>query len=149
MERAEKTLIVGSDDVGDFFLDELLAHHLNARTSVLDVRNTVDRGLGYARVAAAVAQVVAEGRGWRGLLVCGTGIGVSIAANRVPGANAAICHDLYSVRRSILSNNCKIICFGSRVIAIEHAVLLLDEWLATEFDPKSRSALKVAEIDSP
>lgn len=133
--------------MGDELLNHLIAQCLNKAFLIRDVRQRGGRGIGYAGVARAAAEMVRDGLAWRGVLICGTGIGVSIAANRVRGVRAAACHDLYSVQRSVLSNDCQILCLGSRVIAAESAVLLLDEWIKVEFDPESKSALKVAEID--
>ena len=93
-----------------------------------------------------VAQAVARGEARRGLLVCGTGIGMAISANKVPGIRATVAHDSYSVERSVLSNDCQVLTLGARVIGLELAKRLVDEWLDYEFDPDSASAAKVAVI---
>lgn len=100
----------------------------------------------YPHVGIAVAEAVASGVAKRGLLVCGTGIGMAISANKVPGIRATVAHDSYSVERSVLSNDCQVLTFGARVIGTELAKKLLDEWLGLEFDPHSASAEKVAVI---
>jgi ribose 5-phosphate isomerase B len=82
----------------------------------------------------------------RAILICGTGIGMHISANKVPGIRATVAHDSYSVKRSILSNNCQILTFGARIIDIELAKKLTLEWLTYEFDKQSLSASKVDEI---
>lgn len=86
----------------------------------------------YPDIAAAVARVVQDGNFDRGILVCGTGIGMAIAANKIKGIRAACCHDVYSTQRSILSNDCQIITFGSLVIGKNAAVELLKIWLDIE-----------------
>jgi ribose 5-phosphate isomerase B len=100
----------------------------------------------YPDVGLAVAESVAEGRFDRALLVCGTGIGMAISANKVPGIRATVAHDAYSLQRSVLSNDCQVLALGARVVGAELAKLLVDDWLGLEFDPESNSAKKVAVI---
>lgn len=82
----------------------------------------------------------------RALLVCGTGLGVAISANKVEGIRAVTAHDPYSVERSVLSNNAQVLCFGQRVIGLELAKKLVDEWVELRFDESSASAEKVRDI---
>ena len=100
----------------------------------------------YANVAIAVAEAVAARKYERGILVCGTGIGMSIAANKVPGAYAATCHDPYSAERSIKSNNANIMTLGAFVIGPELAKSLVDTWLAAVYIPGGSSEPKVQRI---
>ncbi len=100
----------------------------------------------YANVAIAVAEAVATGKYDRGILICGTGIGMSIAANKVPGAYAATCHDPYSTERSIKSNNANIMTLGAFVIGHELAKTLVTTWLAAEYVPGTSSEPKVQRI---
>ena len=86
----------------------------------------------YPDIAAAVARIVQDGNFDRGILICGTGIGMAIAANKIKGIRAACCHDVYSTQRSILSNDCQVITFGSLVIGKNTAVELLKIWLGIE-----------------
>lgn len=143
-------IAVGADDAGYAYKEQIKADLL-ADDRVLDV---VDAGVGadghtdYPHVAIEVARMVAEGRVDRALLVCGTGLGVAISANKVPGVRAVTAHDSYSVERSVLSNDAQILCFGQRVIGLEVARRLTREWLGYEFDPASASAAKVDAIKS-
>ena len=100
----------------------------------------------YANVAIAVAEAVASGRHDRGILVCGTGIGMSIAANKVPGAYAALCSDAYSTERSIKSNNANIMTMGSQVMGTHLAKTLVRIWMESEYVPGGRSQPKVQRI---
>lgn len=100
----------------------------------------------YANVAIDAAKAAASGEVDRAILICGTGIGVMIAANKVKGAYAANISNVYQAQRAILSNNANIITFGSQVIGIELAKVLAKEYLQNEFDPKSRSGPKVNRI---
>lgn len=102
----------------------------------------------YPQVGLDVARAVARGEARRGLLVCGTGIGMAITANKVQGVRATVAHDSYSVERSVLSNDCQVLTLGARVIGPELASRLVREWLTYEFDPSSASAEKVALISA-
>ncbi len=97
----------------------------------------------YANVAFKVAEAVASGRQERGILLCGTGIGMSIAANKVHGAYAALCTDVYSTERSILSNNANIMCLGAQTCGIEHMKALVKAWMSVKWEDGSRSEPKV------
>lgn len=100
----------------------------------------------YPYIGLAVAEAVARGEAQRAILVCGTGIGMAIAANKVPGIRATVAHDSYSVERSVLSNDCQVLALGGRVIGVELALRLAEEWLGYTFDPHSASARKVCAI---
>ncbi len=84
-----------------------------------------------------------RGEADRGILICGTGIGVAISANKVKGIRATVAHDSFSVERSILSNDCQVLTMGQRVIGLELARRLAKDWLTYTFDPASASADKV------
>ncbi|HJF74900.1 ribose 5-phosphate isomerase B [Gallibacterium anatis] len=100
----------------------------------------------YPDVAEAVALAVSEGKYERAILTCGTGIGMSITANKIPGVRAAVCHDVFSAERARKSNNAQIICFGERVIGVELAKYLLKTWLNCDFSGGG-STPKVAKIN--
>lgn len=143
-------IVVGCDDAG-YDYKEALKRDLLADprvAEVIDVGVGSDEHTAYPHVAVEAARRVAEGTADRALLVCGTGLGVAISANKVPGIRAVTAHDSYSVRRSVLSNNAQVLCFGQRVIGLELARSLTDDWLAQSFDETSPSAEKVAAIRS-
>lgn len=100
----------------------------------------------YAETAISVAEAVTAKKYDRGVLICGTGIGVGIAANKVKGAYAAQVGDIYQAQRAALSNNANIITMGAQVIGIESAKCFVKEYLSMTFDPKSRSMPKVQRI---
>ncbi len=100
----------------------------------------------YANVAIAVAEAVATDKHDRGILMCGTGIGMSIAANKVPGAYAALCSDAYSTERSIKSNNVNIMTLGEQVTGVELAKSLVSIWINSEYTPGGRSEPKIQRI---
>lgn len=101
----------------------------------------------YAHLSDRVASAVIQGDFDRAILVCGTGIGVCISANKVPGIRAALCHDTYSAERAALSNNAQIITMGARVIGLEVAKTIADAFLAQSFDEAGRSASNVEAIN--
>jgi ribose 5-phosphate isomerase B len=145
---ARLRIVVGSDDAGYEYKEALkgdLASDPRVDT-VTDVGVGADEDTAYPHVAVAAARMVAEGKADRALLVCGTGLGVAISANKVPGLRAVTAHDSFSVERSVLSNNAQVLCFGQRVIGLELARRLAREWVGYEFDPNSPSAGKVEAI---
>jgi ribose 5-phosphate isomerase B len=141
-------LVIGCDDAGydykEILKKDLEAHPLVA--SVVDVGVDDDGHTAYPKVAIAAAEMVARGDADRALLVCGTGLGVAIAANKVAGIRAVTAHDSFSVERSVLSNDAQVLCMGQRVVGIELARRNVREWLTYEFDTTSASAEKVAVI---
>ena len=141
-------LIIGSDDAG-FDYKEALKADLQASDlveSVQDVGVDAASHTPYPSVAIAAAELVAAGKADRALLVCGTGLGAAIAANKVPGIRAVTAHDSFAVERSVLSNNAQILTFGQRVVGLELARRLAKEWLTYTFDENSASAEKVTLI---
>ena len=146
-------IVVGSDDAGLRLKDALKADlEADPRVaSVIDVGVTGDgdqRDTAYPHVAVEAGRRIAAGDADRALLVCGTGLGVAISANKVPGIRAVTAHDSYSVERSVLSNDAQVLCMGERVVGVELARKLAKEWLDHVFDPTSASADKVAAISS-
>ena len=142
-------IVIGSDDAG-FDYKEILKKDLAANAgvaSLVDVGVDADGHTAYPRVAIAAAELVASGEADRALLICGTGLGVAIAANKVAGIRAVTAHDSYSVERGVLSNDAQVLTMGQRVVGIELARRLVREWLTYRFDPTSASAEKVAVID--
>ena len=102
----------------------------------------------YASLSDRVASAVMDGEFDRAILVCGTGIGVQIAANKVSGIRAAQCHDTYSAAKAATSNNAHIITMGARVIGVELAKDIAEAFLNASFDPQGRSAGNVDAIDA-
>ncbi|GAB2882320.1 ribose-5-phosphate isomerase [Streptomyces mayteni] len=143
-------IAVGADGAGYDYKEALKADlAADERVAeVVDVGIVSGQGTDYPHVAVDAARLVAEGRVDRALLVCGTGLGVAIAANKVPGVRAVTAHDSFSVERSVLSNDAQVLCLGQRVIGLELARRLAREWLAYTFDPASASAAKVEAIRS-
>jgi ribose 5-phosphate isomerase B len=141
-------IAVGSDDAGLHYKTTLAAELANDPrvVQIIDVGVTPDEHDDYPWIGANAARLVASGTVDRALLICGTGLGMAIAANKVPGVRAVTAHDSYSVERSVRSNNAQILTLGQRVIGLELARRLVREWLGYEFDTSSNSARKVQAI---
>ncbi len=125
-------------------LKEILKNHINALGYTVQDYGSEDPI--YANVAFAVAEAVARGEHDRGILLCGTGIGVSIAANKVRGAYAALVSDVYSAERARMSNDANIMTMGAQVVGPELAKKLVETWLEAEYTPGGRSEPKVQRI---
>ena len=141
-------IVVGADSAG-YEYKEALKADLEASDLVDEVIDMgVDSGgsTDYPHIAVAAAKRVADGLADRALLVCGTGLGVAISANKVHGIRAVTAHDAYSVERSVLSNDAQVLCMGQRVVGLELARRNVREWLTYEFDTASASNDKVDEI---
>ncbi len=137
-------IALGADSAGKPLLDVIEAH-LKSKPGH-SIANLSESGF-YADLSGKVASAVKDGEYDRAILCCGTGIGVCIAANKVPGIRAALTHDTYSAERAAKSNNAQIITMGARVIGPELAKAIVDTWLASEFDPKGSSAANVEALD--
>lgn len=124
---------LGCDEAA-YDLKEIIKQHL-----LETGHEVVDNGVGqgetamYPDIAVKTCEKVTDGNCDRGILVCGTGIGMAMTANKVPGIRAAVCHDPYSTERSILSNNGNVMCMGARVVAPQLAIYLLDLWMGLTF----------------
>lgn len=140
-------IAIAGDSAG-IGLAKILADHLSQSFDVEEISlpNDGSEEL-YANLSDRVGSAVLKGKYQKAILVCGTGIGVCISANKVPGIRAAHCHDPYSAERAALSNNAQIITMGARVIGPELAKTIADAFLSKEFDIKGRSASNVDAID--
>ena len=129
-------------------LKDALEERLAGDGRVNDVVDLSAPDITYPEVSFQVARAVAEGRADRGVLICGTGIGTAIAANKVPGVRAATAHDLITVRGSVENYDAQILCMGQNVIAAPAARALIDIWLDLRHDPTSSYGPKVGEIEA-
>ncbi|MDH6298091.1 RpiB/LacA/LacB family sugar-phosphate isomerase (plasmid) [Agrobacterium salinitolerans] len=140
-------IAIAGDSAGEG-LAKILAEHLKDRFDVYEVSQT---GSGpdpfYANLSERVASAVIDGTYDKAILVCGTGIGVCISANKVPGIRAALTHDTYSAERAALSNNAQIITMGARVIGAELAKAVAEAFLSQDFDQRGRSVGNVDAIN--
>jgi ribose 5-phosphate isomerase B len=138
-------IAIGCDEAG-VVLKQRLVETLGASGHVFaDYGCAPGEETDYPDVALKVAEAIARGEHERGILICGTGIGMAIVANKVPGVYAAQVHDPYSAERARKSNNAQVMTLGARIVAPELAESLVRTWLASEFEG-GRSAPKVAKV---
>ena len=149
MDGKRYRMAVGSDDAGvnlkNFIRDQLEGDERVEEVVDFGVADADDK-TPYPVVCIKAAEAVARGEADRAVLFGGTGLGEAISANKVQGIRAVVAHDPYSIERSILSNNCQVLCLGERVIAPELADRIVKQWLGYEFDTSSPSAAKVQVI---
>ena len=131
-------LVVGSDHAGWPLKRELLAHIASLGHEVIDIGSYDDKPVDFPDIARSLAARITAGQADRGLMVCGTGVGASIAANKMRGIRAAVCHDTYSARQGVEHDDLNVLCLGSRVIGIELAVELARAFLDARFRDESR-----------
>jgi ribose 5-phosphate isomerase B len=151
MTNFDKTarIAIGADHAG-FEMKNLVHRFLeSAGYSVDDLGTFSDASVDYPDFAIAVAERVAEGRAALGILVCGTGIGMAIAANKIAGIRAAVVHDVNTARMAREHNNANVLTFGARVLTQEQAVEIVTEFLAASFagGRHERRIQKIAELD--
>ena len=143
-------VVVGADHIGLVLKDAIRDHLIGAGYEVVDAGVSSVEPVDYPEIALAVAQALISGKHDRGILVCGTGIGMAIAANKVPGVRAAQIQDPYSAERAAKSNNAQIATLGSQTVGVETAKLLVDAFLGADFGGgnSQRKVAKIMEIES-
>ncbi|HIQ05198.1 MAG TPA: ribose 5-phosphate isomerase B [Anaerolineae bacterium] len=136
---------MGSDHAGFSLKQEVVAWLEAQGYEVSDLGIDSLESVDYPDFARPVAEAVAAGKADRGILICGTGIGMSMTANKVPGIRAALCTDPYMARMSRLHNDANVLCMGGRVVGVGLALDIVETWLATEFEG-GRHARRVGKI---
>ena len=139
-------IVIGADHAG-FDLKQIIAADLRRKGhEVIDKGTDSSAAVDYPDFAAAVAKVVLDGRAERGVLICGSGVGASVAANKIPGIRAGLCHDSYSARQGVEHDDMNMLVLGARVIGVELARDLVDHFLAARFTGEERHRRRVAKI---
>ena len=142
-----RRIAIGSDHAG-FHLKELIGKHLRERGyTVIDVGTHSQERADYPQYGAAVGHLIADGQSDFGVLVCGSGIGMCIAANKVPGIRAGVAHDVETARLMRAHNDAQVICFGERNTAPELAIACLEVFLETDFEG-GRHAARVQQLEA-
>lgn len=143
------TIALGADHAGYGLKEALKAWLINHGYQVLDLGTHSTESVDYPDYAALVAESLADHKVERGLLICGTGIGMSMAANKVPGVRAALCADLYTARMSREHNDANVLVLGGRLMGADMATDILQAWLQTEFAAgrHARRVEKIADIE--
>jgi len=137
---------IGSDHAG-FFLKQELVTYVKSRTyEVSDMGTNSDKSVDYPDYAAAVAVAVLEGKADRGIVVCGSGVGATVAANKVPGIRAGLCHDTYSAHQGVEHDDMNVLVLGARVIGTELARELVNAFLGAKFSGAERHSRRLEKI---
>jgi ribose 5-phosphate isomerase B len=140
-------LVVGADHAG-FPAKQLIIDALRERGhEVLDVGTYSDAPVDFPDIARALAEVVLDGQAERGILVCGTGIGASIATNKIRGIRAALAHDIYSAHQSVEHDNANVLCLGAQVVGPKVIVDLLDAFVRAQWLPDEEFHRRVAKLE--
>lgn len=140
-------IAIGSDHAG-FGLKEVLKDHLKKQgLEVLDLGPDSSDAVDYPVYGRKVAETVASGKCEKGIVICGSGIGISIAANKVTGIRSALCSEPYSAEMSRLHNNANVLALGARVIGEGMAIEILDKWMTTEFSGVTRHQNRIDLIE--
>ena len=143
-------IAIGCDEAAYDLKEIIKAYLIELHQDVEDMGVYDKNPVLYPDIALKVAASVADGQHERGVLMCGTGIGMAITANKVPGIRAATCHDVYSAERSRKSNDCQILTMGARVVGVEVAKTVVKAWLESEFQGGGSTAKvqRMIEIDN-
>ena len=127
-------IAIGSDHGGYNYKEEIKQHLIAGGYEIIDVGTTSTESCDYPIYAKKVAELVAKKEAEKGILICGTGIGMSITANKFKGIRAALCSDTFSASATRKHNDSNILCLGERVLDKELALEIVDIWLDTEFE---------------
>ena len=127
-------IAIGNDHVAIDMKNEIMEYLQEKGIEVINVGTDSPERFNYPISGYKVAKMVAEGEADLGVLICGTGVGISLSANKVKGIRACVCSDPYTAKLSKQHNNTNIIAFGARVIGIETAKMIVDEWLNAEYE---------------
>jgi RpiB/LacA/LacB family sugar-phosphate isomerase len=139
-------IVVGADHAG-FQLKKTLAAYLRQRgDEVMDVGTMSEQPVDYPDYAEAVGKALVDGKAERGVLICGSGVGASVAANKIAGVRAGLCHDSYSARQGVEHDDMNVLVLGARVIGTELACELLERFLAASFNGEERHRRRVEKI---
>ena len=140
-------IAIGSDHGGYALKQELMAHLDKRGLAYRDYGTYSEASCDYPVYAKAVAQAVASGECERGSLICGTGIGVSITANKVPGIRAAVCGDCFTAKATREHNDANVLCMGARVVGAGLALMIADTFLDTAFSNDERHIRRISMIE--
>jgi ribose 5-phosphate isomerase B len=139
-------IVIGSDHAG-FLLKNAMGDLLRSLGhTVLDVGAFNENPSDYPDFAEAVGRAILDGKGERGILICGSGVGVSVAANKLPGIRAAVCHDTYSAHQGVEHDNMNILVLGSRIIGKMLAEDLVKAFLGAQFTNEERHRRRLAKV---
>ncbi len=139
-------IVVGADHRG-YLLKEAIARYLRASGhQVLDVGTDSEKPADYPDFALAVGLAISKGEAERGILVCGSGVGAAIAANKLPGIRACLCHDAYSAHQGVEHDDMNVLCLGASVVGAELALELVRSFVGASFSGEERYRRRLAKV---
>lgn len=138
---------VGADHEGYALKEEIVQALTDEGHDVADLGTHTLEPVDYPDYAKLVGEAVREGKSERGILICGSGVGISVAANKLKGIRAGLCHDMYSAHQSVEHDNTNVLCLGPNVIGRKLALDLIHTWLGATFSGEERHVRRLAEID--
>lgn len=145
-DSATLRVALGGDHAG-FSLKTALAERLGSRVGTLiDCGTNSEASCDYPDIAVAVAKQLVDGKADRGIMVCGSGVGVSVAANKITGIRAAICHDTYSAHQGVEHDDMNVLCIGGRIIGSELAFEIVEAFLNAKYVPQERHARRLDKV---
>lgn len=139
-------IAIGADHAGYALKRSAIDELRSLDHDVLDVGTDSEESVDYPDFAQAVGEAVMRGAADRGLLICGSGVGASVAANKIPGVRAAVCHDTYSARQGVEHDDMNVLCLGARVVGVELALELIRAWSRARFSNAQRHAIRLAKV---
>jgi RpiB/LacA/LacB family sugar-phosphate isomerase len=141
-------LAIACDHAGLALKREMIQLLRKERHKLIDLGTNTDRPVDYPDYATAIAKAIQAGRAERGILICGSGVGASVAANKFLGIRAGLCHDTYSAHQGVEHDNVNVLCLGSRVVGPQLAWELIRAFLAASFSKEPRHIRRLAKIDA-
>ncbi|MBK9170726.1 MAG: ribose 5-phosphate isomerase B [Bryobacterales bacterium] len=141
-------IAAGSDHAGYVLKQEMVEHLRRTGHEVLDLGTDGAAPADYPDYAEAVGLAIREGRAERGLLICGSGVGVSVAANKIPGIRAGLCHDSYSARQGVEHDDMNVLVLGARIVGSELARDVIDRFVAARYSAEDRHARRLAKVNA-
>ena len=141
-------IAVGADHAG-YELKQLIAEHLRGQGhEVFDQGTGGTEPVDYPDFAEAVAKALLAGTAERGVLICGSGVGASVSANKIPGIRAGLCHDTYSARQCVEHDDVNVLCLGARVIGVELAYEIVRQFLTASFTAEERHLRRLGKVQA-
>ena len=141
-------IAIGCDHGGFALKQEIIEHFKATNVAYKDFGCYNTDSVDYPEYAKMVSEAVLSGECEKGVLICGTGIGISIAANKIPGIRCALCHDVFSAEATRQHNDANIVALGGRVIGPSHAIKVVDTFLSTPFSNDERHIRRIAKIEN-
>lgn len=140
-------IVIGADHAGYALKQTIIQHLRRTEHTVLDVGTDGPQPVDYPDYARAVGEAIVRGDAERGILICGSGVGAAVAANKIPGIRAGQCHDTYSAHQGVEHDDMNVLCLGARVIGPELALELVDAFLGARFSGEERHRRRLAKIE--